>query len=301
MDRVRALEILIAIADAGGFARAGVRLGMSPPAVTRAVAALEDRLGVRLLTRTTRKVRLTEAGVRLIDSSRRVIAELDAAEQEASGSTVEPQGHLSLTASVALGRMFLTPITSAFLAAHGKVTASLVLLDRIVDLIEEGFDIGVRIGELSNSSLIASRVGAVGRVLIASPDYLARHGKPRAPQDLKRHAMIGFTGLMPSPELRLLDAGHVERVTVAPRLTVNDAGAALAAAEAGEGIAPALSYMVAPQLRSGRLKLVLKNAQPPPAPVHLVYPQGLMLASKVRAFIDFARPRLARALDDSVD
>lgn len=299
MDRLRAMETLVAIVDAGGFARAGARLGMSPPAVTRAVAALEDRIGARLMTRTTRRVHLTEAGMLFLESSRRLLAELDAAERAAAGSAAEPQGHLALTASVTLGRTILLPIVTGFLASHAQVTASMILVDRVVDLIEEGLDVGVRIGDLPESSLVASRVGMVRRILVASPTYLERHGVPRHSSDLKRHSIIAFTGLMSGPELRLARGGRVERVAVAPRLAVTDAGAALTAAEAGEGIMPVLSYMVAEQVRSGRLKVVLKHAQPPPTPVHLVYPQGRMLASKVRAFIDYARPKLMRALEDA--
>ena len=296
MDRLHELEVFVAVADAGGLARAGARLRISPPAVTRAVASLEARLGARLFNRTTRRVSLTEAGARFLAHTRRLLGELGDAEREALGEDAEPAGRLSVTASATFGRATLAPIVRAFLAQQPRVTASLLLLDRVVDLVEEGIDVAVRIGQLPDSSLVARRVGEVRRVLVASPRYLARHGRPAAPAELKRHALIAFTGLMPTREWRFGEGRSAVHVGVAPRLEVNDASAAIAAAEAGEGITIALSYMVAAAVAGGRLATLLDGFMPPPAPVQLVYPHARLMAPKLRAFVDFAAPRLSAEL-----
>jgi DNA-binding transcriptional LysR family regulator len=298
MDRLHELEVFVAVADAGGFAKAGARLRLSPPAVTRAIAALEGRLGARVFTRTTRSLTITDVGQRFLDSARRVLADLDAAEREAVGATAAPQGHLTVTASVTFGRSALAPVVSAFLDQHPRVSVSVVLLDRVANLVEEGIDVAVRIGALPDSSLVARRVGAVRRILVASPDYLARRGSPTAPAQLKRHDVIAFTGLMPSREWRFLDGRSGASVSFSPRLEINDAVCALAAAERGEGVTIALSYMVAGQVRSGRLVPVLDAFTPPPVPVHLVHAQNRLTAPKLRAFVDFAAPRLKAALDE---
>jgi DNA-binding transcriptional LysR family regulator len=272
MDRLKEMEVFVAVADAGSFAGAAARLRISPPAVTRAVASLEERLGARFFSRTTRSLSLTEVGARFLDSARRLLAEVEAAEKDAVGETAVPHGHLAITASVTFGRSALAPIVCAFLGAHPRVTASVMLLDRVVNVVEEGFDVAVRIAALPDSSLIARRVGEIRRVLVASPDYLARRGVPQAPADLKPHAIIAFTALMPNREWRYADARGASGIAVSPRLEINDAVAAIAACEAGEGITIALSYMVAEQVRSGSLIILLDAYAPPPAPVHLVHP-----------------------------
>ena len=296
MDRLHEMEVFAAVADAGGFAKAGRRLGISPPAVTRAVSALEARLGTRLLNRTTRNVSLTDAGLRYLDTAKRLLAEIDAAEHSALGEAALPAGHLAVTASVTFGRWVVAPIVSEFLRGHPRVTASLLLLDRVVNLVEEGIEVAVRIGQLPDSSLVARRVGEVQRVLVASPDYLANHGEPRSPGDLKRHAIIEMRGLMPSREWRFLDGPTAVHVAVQPRFEVNDALAAIDAAEAGDGITAALSYMVAQKIAEGRLAPVLMRHAPPPVPVQLVHTQSRLVAPKVRAFVDFTAPRLTEQL-----
>jgi DNA-binding transcriptional LysR family regulator len=297
MDRLQEMEVFVAVADAGSFAAAAARLRISPPAVTRAVASLEERLGARLLNRTTRSLGLTEVGARFLESARRLLAEVEAAEKDAVGETAVPHGHLAITASVTFGRSALAPVVSAFLDAHPRVTASVMLLDRVVNVVEEGFDVAVRIAALPDSSLMARRVGEIRRVLVASPGYLARRGVPQAPADLKLHAIIAFTALMPNREWRYTDARGANSVTLAPRLEINDAVAAIAACEAGEGITIALSYMVAEQVRSGRLVTLLDAFTPPPVPVHLVHAQARLVAPKIRAFVDFAAPLLRETLD----
>jgi DNA-binding transcriptional LysR family regulator len=203
-----------------------------------------------------------------------------------------------VTASVAFGRSLLAPVARQFLAANPEITLSVLLLDRVTNLIEEGIDAAFRIGPLPDSTLVARRLGSVRRILVASPDYLTRHGTPAIPSDLTRHAMIAFTGLMPNREWRYLDGRSGKAVPFMPRLEINDAAAAIATAEAGEGITVALSYMVAEQIRQGRLIPVLTEMTPPAVPVHLIYPQSRLLAPKLRAFLDFAAPRIKRDLDD---
>jgi DNA-binding transcriptional LysR family regulator len=289
VDRLHEMEVFVAVADAGSFAQAGARLRISPPAVTRAVSSLEERLGARLLNRTTRSLSLTEAGLRFLESTRRLLSEIDAAERGAVGESAMPSGHLAVTAPVTFGRWALTPVMTAFLGVHPRVTASLTLIDRVVNLVEEGIDLAVRIGQLPDSSLVARRVGEVQRLLVASPDYLTKRGDPASPSDLELHSIIAFTGLTRSRELRFGDGVHV---ALHPRFEVNDAIAAINAAEAGEGITIALSYMVAEKIAERRLLPVLGRYAPPPVPVQLVHPQARLVAPKVRAFVDFAGPRL---------
>ncbi len=297
MDRFHEIEVFRAVADAGSFAKAGARLRLSPPAVTRAIASLEERLGAAVFTRTTRSLSITDVGTHFLESARRVLADLDGAEKEAVGKGTTPQGHLTITASVTFGRSALAPIVAEFLRRHPRVTVSTLLLDRVTNLVEEGIDLAVRIGPLPDSTLVARRVGSVQRVLVASPDYLARRGMPAQPADLRLHAMIAFTGLMPNREWRFLDGKSGNSVSFMPRLEINDAVTAIRMAEDGDGITVALSYMVADQLHSGRLALVLTEMTPPPVPVHLVYPQNRMIAPKLRAFIDFTAPRLAAEIE----
>ncbi len=295
MDRLHELEVFVAVAETGSLTRAAAKMRLSPPAVTRAVAALEDRLGAAVFTRTTRSLTITEAGRRFLDHAQRILADYEAARKDAVGETSTPAGHLTLTASVTFGRSILAPVVSDFLGRFPRVTASLLLLDRVTNLVEEGIDLAVRIGPLPDSSLIARRVGEVRRVLVASPDYLARHGTPEEPSDLKRHAVIAFTGLMPNREWRYVLDGRPAGIAVAPGFEVNDALAAIEAAHAGHGITIALSYMVTDRIRQGQLVPIM-DVLSLPQPVHLVYPQTRLIAPKIRAFIDFAAPTLETAL-----
>lgn len=300
MDRLHELEVFVAVADAGGFAKAGGRMRLSPPAVTRAIAALEDRLGARVFNRTTRSLTITEVGQRFLENARRILIDLDSAEKDAVGETSVPHGHLSVTASVTFGRSTLAPVVAAFLNQHSRISVSVLLLDRITNLIEEGIDVAVRIGPLPDSNLVARKVGSVRRILVASPTYLARRGTPLSPADLRLHSMIAFTGLMPNREWRYMDGRTGHSVSLMPRLEINDAGAAIAAAENGDGITIALSYMVADKIREGRLLPILDAFTPAAVPVSLVYPQNRLISPKVRAFVDFAAPRLRTALDKLV-
>jgi DNA-binding transcriptional LysR family regulator len=296
VDRLHEMEVFVAVADSASFAKAGTRLRISPPSVTRAVASLEERLGARLFNRTTRSLSLTEAGLRFLESAKSLLAEIDTAEREAVGESAMPSGHLTVTASVTFGRTAMAQVMSAFLRLHPRVTASLMLIDRVVNLVEEGIDIAVRIGQLRDSSLVVRRVGEVQRILVASPDYLAKHGEPGSPADLKRHSIIAFSTLMPNREWRFVDGTTSAHIALQPRFEINDATAAISAAEAGDGITIALSYMVAQKIEEGRLMPVLGHYAPPPVPVQLVYPQSRLVAPKVRAFIDFAGPLLKDVL-----
>jgi DNA-binding transcriptional LysR family regulator len=251
---------------------------------------------VRLLNRTTRRLSPTEAGLRFLASTRRLLAELDEAERSAAGTTATPSGHLVVTAPVTFGRAHVAAVLAEFLAAQPRVTAALLLLDRVTSLVEEGIDVAVRIGQLPDSTLVARRVGEVQHLLVASPAYLAAHGVPKRPEALKGHAVIAFSGLLPGRDWRFVANGRATAVTLAPRLEVNDALAALDVAERGHGITLALSYMVGPRLATGRLVPVLDAFAPPPVPVQIVHPHGRLVAAKVRAFLDFAAPRLKERL-----
>jgi DNA-binding transcriptional LysR family regulator len=297
MDRFHEFEVFVAVADAGSFAKAGTRLRMSPPAVTRAISALEDRLGARVFNRTTRSLTITEVGQRFLEHARRILSDLDTAEKEAVGETAVPHGHLNVTASVTFGRSALSPIVCDFLSQNPRVSVSIMLLDRLTNLIEEGIDVAVRIGPLPDSNLVAKKVGMVRRILVASPDYLARRGMPFSPADLRLHSMIAFTGLMPNREWRFMDGRSSRGVSFMPRLEINDAVAAIRAAEMGEGITIALSYMVADKILEGRLVAVLDGFTQAAVPVSLVYSQNRLISPKVRAFVDFATPRLRTALE----
>lgn len=296
MDRFNELKVFTSVAETGGFAKAAARLRSSAPAVTRTVAALEQRLGVQLFNRTTRRVSMTEAGRRFLEHARRILNDLDVAESELVGESSMPSGHLTITSPVTMGRMVLPSIVTDFLHAHPLVTTKVLLFDRITNLIEEGIDVGLRVGQLPDSSIIARQIGEVRRIFVASPGYLSEHGAPKDPADLKVHSMIAFTGLMPNREWVFGDGKAARRIALKPRFEINDAAAAIAAAQSGGGITIALSYMVASHIRERRLVQVLEAFAPPAVPVQLVYPESRLVAPKVRAFVDYAAPKLRAAL-----
>ena len=295
MDRLDTMRVFVAVAEARGFAAGARRLGRSAPVVTRAVADLERRLGARLLQRTTRIVRLTEAGTRYLSDCRRILAEVDAAEESLHAPDGKPRGALNVTASRIFGRMFVTPLVLDFLAAHREITVRTVLDDHVIDLIEAGVDVAVRIGPLPDSSFAATRVGQVRRVLCASPGYLARHGTPRKPADLEALDALVFSGASARSEWTLGN-GRAAR-TVRPRsvLSTNDTDVIIAAALAGHGIARVLSYQVGDAVAAGKLVRLLAPFEPAPIPVSVVCPAGRGSSPKVRAFFDFAVARLRAA------
>lgn len=292
MDRLRDMEIFVQVADHGGFAAAARALGLSPPAATRAVASLEARLGLRLLVRTTRSLRLTEAGARFLGDCRRLLAELAEAEEAAAGSHAAPRGLVRVTAPVLFGRIFVAPIIGAFLDRYPEVSCQSLFLDRVVDLIDEGLDVAVRIGDLPDSTLTAVRVGSVRPVTVAAPSYLAANGTPEEPEALARHRLIHASPMQAGPEWRYLRDGQPVGVRVAPRLSTNTNDSALALAVEGWGVARLLSYQVAADVAAGRLVPVLEDVALPALPVQVVHPEGRTAARKTRAFVDLAVERL---------
>ncbi|RYE92893.1 MAG: LysR family transcriptional regulator [Myxococcales bacterium] len=298
MDRLDALRALVVAVDRGSLAAAARALGRSPPSITRAIASIEERLGTTLLRRTTRSLRLTEAGERYLVVARRVLADLDEAEQTEVAATAEPQGLLTLTAPVAFGSLHVQPILDDYLAAHAHVRARLWLLDRVVSLTEEGIDVAVRIAHLPDSALVATAVGAVRRLVVASPAYLARQGRPRTPSDLARHRCIASTTLAATDTWAFgaRDGGRARHVRVTPVLSVNTVDAAIRSAVNGVGVTCALSYQVAGHLASGALVRLLTAHEPPPLPVHLVCPATAARTARVRRFVEAAAPRLRAAL-----
>jgi len=288
MDRLQAMTTFVAVVDSGGFASAARKLNLSPPVVTRAVAELEERLGLRLLTRTTRVVRVTDAGARFAEDCRRILADIEEAETVATGTHAAPRGTLTLTAPVLFGQLYVTPILVRYLQQFPEVDAQCLFLDRVVNVVEEGIDVAVRIGELPDSSLQAVRVGRVRRVLVAAPSYLKAHGVPRRPEDLSAHTIASASGVNPVSEWRFNNGGKplLQRLQPRMRTTTNDS--AIAAAVAGLGITRLLSYQVAAHVRSGALQVVLEDFEAAPLPVHVVHHEGRRATQKVRAFIDLA-------------
>jgi DNA-binding transcriptional LysR family regulator len=294
MDRTDGIAVFVEVADHGSFAEAARRLGRSPAAVTRAVAELEARLGVRLLTRTTRAVSTTEAGERFLGGAKRVLADLDEIERAAAGEGTAPRGELRLTAPILFGRLHVLPIVTEFLDRFPDVRVALTLIDRPVDLVEEGLDVAVRIGALAESSAVATRVGAVRRIVVASPDYLAQRGTPQVPADLQAHAVVAFSGIAGVEHWVFREAAGDASVAIRPRLVVTTAEAAIDAAKAGFGITRVLSYQAAEDVARGSLLRVLPAYEGDDVPIHLVYPGGRHPPPKLRAFLDFTMPRLRR-------
>ncbi|NVO13947.1 MAG: LysR family transcriptional regulator [Rhodoplanes sp.] len=292
MDRLGAMRAFVAVAEEEGFSAAAKRLGLSPPAVTRAVAALEEALGTRLLRRTTRVVRLTEAGRTFLIDCRRILAALDEAMAAAAGTQTEPRGRVAVTAPAMFGRRHVAPVMVALLARHPGLAVQTLFVDRVVDLLEEGIDIAVRIAHLADSSLTAVKVGSMRRVVCAAPAYLDAHGTPADPRDLADHEAIAFSQAA-TEALWSFPAGR-RSLTVRPRtrLVVNSAEMAIAAAVAGHGIARVLSYQAVREVQAGALRIVLAAHEPAPVPVHVVHGEGRQVSARSRAVIDFAVERL---------
>lgn len=292
MDRLHLINVFTAVVDANGFAGAARKLNISPPAVTRAISELEAHLGVRLLTRTTRVVRVTDAGARYVEDCRRILAELAEADESVSGLHGAPRGRLTLTAPVLFGALYVTPIVTEYLQRYPEVTASCWFLDRVVNMMDEGVDIAVRIGELPDSSMQAIRVGKVRRVICAAPSYLERHGVPQSPDELAAHTIVSASGVTPAPEWRLVENGAARIVKLQPRMITTSNDSAVAAAVAGFGLSRLMSYQVAEHVREGRLKILLSEFETAPLPVQLVHREGRHASQKARAFLDLAIERL---------
>ena len=293
MDRLLTLEMFVAVATEGGFAAAARKLGSSPPAVTRGIAALEARLGTVLFRRSTRAVALTDAGAAFLEQARRILADLAGAERALRGAEAEPRGQLHLTAPVMFGRLHVLPVVGELMAQHRELAVRMMLIDRNVRIIEEGIDVAVRIGPLADSGLKAVRVGRVRQTLVASPAYLARRGAPATVADLAAHDLIGTMGPRWTNEWQF--ARSRWRLGAPPRLVINTVDGVLAAAEAGLGIANLLSYQLAEALDAGRLISLLADDAPPALPVHLLFEPSRAGLPAARLFIEAMKARMRMA------
>jgi len=286
MDRLDAMQAFVAVADLQGFAPAARKLGLSPSAVTRLIAALEDRLGARLLQRTTRQVALTDVGTRYLERVRRILSDVEEAEGAAEGERTRPSGRLVVSAPVGFGRLHVSPVMSAYLKRYPEVSGELRLSDQMINLVEDGVDLAVRIGHLADSTLVARLVGEMRRIVVASPAYLKARGEPRTPAAIAAHDTIQFGAMTASPDWRFVEGGREVRVACTPRFITNSADAAIQYAEQGGGLTRVMAYQAAAVLKAGRLRIVLAKFEQPPLPIHLVYPTSRLLSAKVRAFID---------------
>jgi len=292
MDRFHLMTVFAAVAEEQSFAAAARRLRMSPPAVTRAIAYLEKRLGVILLTRTTRLVRLTDAGTRYLGDARRILTDVNEADEAAAGINATPRGHLAVTAPVLFGKLYVMPVITAYQRTFKETTLSAMFVDRVVSLMDEGFDVGVRIGSLPDSSLRAIRVGEVRRVVCAAPAYLRKHGIPNAPAELSRHQIIDATAVSSGSEWTFTKGKTKTTIKLNARILVNTNDGALEAAKDGFGLTRLLSYQVAQELATGKLKTVLSNYEDAALPIHVVHREGRLGSAKVRSFVDLAVERL---------
>jgi DNA-binding transcriptional LysR family regulator len=294
MDRIDAMKVFVAALDAGSLAGAGRKLGKSPAAVSRAVAFLEAHVGAELLHRTTRSIKLSEAGERYAAACRRVLTDLEEADIIAAGERSAPRGLLTITAPVAAGEDIVRPIVDGFMDAYPAVNVRLFFLDRPANLIDEGIDLALRIAHLADSTLIAVRVGEVRRVVAAAPRYLARHPVIAEPADLAKHQIVAMTHFgIDSWSFPPLAGSPLPRVVqFTPRLIVNSIRGAVASAVGGRGVTRMFSYHIADQIRDGSMRILLAQHEHPPLPVNLIAPHGRLQVPKVRAFMDFALPRL---------
>ena len=296
MDRLEAMSAFLAAVDAGSLSGASRKLGMPLATVSRKVSELETHLRTRLVTRTSRRLILTDAGRSYVAACKRILDDVREAERAAAGEYSAPRGELIITAPIVFGRLHVLPVLLEFLDTYPEIDVRLTLADRVVNLQEDHVDLAVRIGELPDSSLVAMRVGSIGRVVCGSPAYFAERGTPKRPNELSKHDCTTFNGLT-SPEAWIFPSGKGNiSVAVHSRLIVNTAEAAIDAAITGLGITRVLSYQVADALRTDALLLALREFEPPPVPVSLVHAGQGRLALKLRAILDFAAPRLKARL-----
>ncbi|MFO0612994.1 MAG: LysR family transcriptional regulator [Polyangiaceae bacterium] len=299
MDRLDAMEAFVVTMDRGSLSKAARALGRSVTGISRAITSLEARLGVELVRRSTRALQITEAGDRYLGTCRRVLAELSDAEEAATSERASPQGTLTVTAPVMFGALHVRPAVDAYLARYTEVRARLLLLDRIVNVVDEGVDVAVRIAHMPDSALFAVPVGRVRRVVVASPKYLAGRGRPRTPKDLSSHRCISFGAATPTDSWSFGPGprgGRARQVKITPFLSVNTAEAALGSAIDGHGVVSVLSYQAARALEAGTLVRVLTSFEGEPLPVQLVHPAKSAGSAKLRAFMDLAVPLLRTAL-----
>jgi DNA-binding transcriptional LysR family regulator len=292
MDKLAAMRAFVAIVDAGSLSAAAEALDRAPPTMVRTLAALEETLGVRLLTRTTRRMSLTEEGRVYLDRCRRILAAVEEAEEAVLARDTEPRGEIRATAPLLFGQLHVAPAIAAFAKQHPRVQTDLLLLDRVVDLVEEGIDVGVRIAHLADSSMIAVPVGEVRRVTVASSDLLERLGVPRHPSELAAHPCVGHYGAGPASRWSFQQRGKALDVRVRCAFATNLAIAAVDACAAGVGFGSFLSYQVERAVREGRLQLVLEDYESPGIPVQIVYPDARLMSPRLRVFVDWLREHL---------
>ncbi|UFX44787.1 LysR family transcriptional regulator [Bradyrhizobium sp. 41S5] len=286
MDRIDAMQAFVAVADLEGFAPAARKLGLSPSAITRLIAALEERLGARLLQRTTRQVTLTDAGSRYLERARRILADVEEAEDAVESERTRPEGRLVISAPFGFGRLHVSPVVTAYLKRYPDVGVDLRLSDRRINLVEDGVDLAVRIGHLPDSTLVARHVGQMRRIVVASAGYLKLRGEPKRPADLSAHDTIQFGAMTATPDWRFMEDGQEIRITPTPRFTSNSSDAAIQYAEQDGGLTRVMAYQAAESLKARRLRIVLAEFEQPAVPIHVVYPTTRLLSAKVRTFID---------------
>lgn len=295
-DRFAAMQLFLAVVEEGSLSGAARRLGVPLTTVSRTLSDLETGLGASLLTRTTRRSELTEAGSRYVTACRRILESVEEAEREVAGEYAAPKGELVLTAPIVFGRLHLLPVVTQFLEHFPDIDIRLVLSDRFVDLVGDHVDVALRIGNLPDSELIARPLGEIRPVCCASPAYLAERGRPEHPNDLVDHDCVGFDGALPGREWPFRIESERRSVALRPRLVVNTAEAAIDAAIAGVGVTRVLSYQIAEAVEDGRLERVLEAFALPPSPVQLVHAMRGLAPQKLRVFMDFAAPRLRARL-----
>ncbi len=292
MDKVDAMQVFLKVVETGSLSAAAKHLNVPLATVSRRIATLEAHLKTRLLNRSSRRLSLTEAGGLYLEACKRILEQVEEAERAVTGVYKDPKGRLTVTAPVVLGRVHMIPIVAGFLAQYPDIDLKLLLVDRLLDLLESAVDVALRIGELEDSNLIASRIGTVRRVTCASPAYLDKHGRPRKPEDLSDHVCVTFDNLASPESWRFSSPKGNKLVPIRSRLTVTTAEAAVDAAAAGVGLTRLLSYQVTEATRAGRLELVLEDYEPRPWPISLVYVGQQSLPTKLRAFLDYIVPRL---------
>jgi DNA-binding transcriptional LysR family regulator len=298
MDRFEAMSYLVASAEAGSFSAAGRQLGVPLPTISRKIGELEARLNAQLLVRSTRRLSLTEAGSAYIVACKRILEQVDEAESQAAGEFTVPRGNLTMTAPIVFGRLHIVPVVNEFLAKFAQINVQLTLSDTTLNLVDEHIDLAVRIGELPDSAMVATKVGEIRRVVCGSPGYFAAHGTPKTPDDLGEHMCVTFTAIASGMTWVFGPGDGQATKGVRPlcRLKINTAEAAIDAAVAGVGVTNVLSYQVTQPIAEGKLRVVLQDYEPDPIPVHLVHTGQTLVPLKTRRFIEYAVPRLRKSL-----
>lgn len=296
MDRLDAMAVLLAVVENGSLSAAARALHSPLPTVSRKISELEAHLGVRLITRTSRRIVLTEAGTRYVGAAREILGRVEEAERHAAGEYLAPRGDLAMTAPIVFGRLHVLPVITDFLKAFPDINIRLTMGDRSINLADEHIDVALRIGHLADSNLIATRLGSIRSTVYANPDYLRRHPGPLHPRDLVNHDCIAFEGIQSTQFWIFRENGQDMSATIRTRLSVNTAEAAVDAAASGLGITRVMSYQAKRAVENGLLLPLLEDFEPPPLPVHLVYLSQGLLPLKLRAFLEFAAPRLRTVL-----